>query len=117
MNDSERGPLAAPLTPPAAPSMYQAAAPAPVPAAAATTAAIPAPAPAAARAPRRRPARATTTVLGAAFLSAILAAGGTAALVTGPLAAQAEPGPGRGPGGPDGRDRVECPGDHRPGPA
>ncbi len=93
MYDSERGPLAAPLTPPAASSVFQAADPAPAvtpgPAWAATTAS----APDAARAPRRRPARATTTVLGAAFLSAILAAGGTAALVTGPLASKPSQGP------------------------
>jgi S1-C subfamily serine protease len=47
---------------------------------------VPAPTGAAAR-PRRRPPRGVSAVLGAALLSAALAAGGTAALMTGPLAA------------------------------
>jgi serine protease Do len=79
MFESDRGPMFEPLTPSGA---------APGPAAAApTSTSMPGPTPP----PRgRRPGhRAGTTVVVAAVLSAVLAAGGTAALVTGPLAAPA----------------------------
>jgi serine protease Do len=82
MFDDERGATPEPLTPPSAPPVLPAA-PALSPPAAGATGPIDARPPSGARRSRTRGA---TSVVGAALLSAVLAAGGTAALVAGPLA-------------------------------
>ena len=89
MYDSERGPLAAPLTPPAAAPVYGSATPPPT---------VAAPTPTAPRTARSTSPRGAA-IVAAAFLSAILAAGGTAALVTGPLASTPSQPPAAGAAG------------------
>jgi serine protease Do len=81
MFDDERGATPQPLTPPSTPPVLPATATTP-PAAGPARPLDPRPPSGA----KRSRARGATAVVGAALLSAVLAAGGTAALVTGPLA-------------------------------
>ncbi len=94
MFESERGPVAPPLTPPSAAPVYQAA-PTHVPTPSPVGRSTPTPV----KAPHSTRSRGVMAVVGAALLAAVLAAGGTAALVTGPLATTASQAPAGGGAG------------------